>query len=412
MNVSAPRRRRLSGTVRTARTYGGLQVSEESGSVDLIERLAPAWRALCEEGGSRDFPFHRPEFVRAFVLAFAPKDRLVLISARLNGKLRAVLPLISHLGVFCGLPARQLRSASNVHSGRFDIVRAAGPEGDAAVEAIWAHLRYSRTWDLMLFTTVPEDGTGGRLAELARASAHRVKEWEGSRYPYVELIRDGAQPWLQDLSPQFRALVRRRTRQLELKGKLRLARIDRADPELLQQFYRLESSGWKGKEGTAILCHAATRRFYDEVAHQAERYGYFSLYLLYLDDLLIAGSFGLERAGCYYYLKPGYDETHRKNSPGQVLISKILLDCKERGLQEFDFSGPSQPYMRAWTAHSRPIHQYCIFQNSAYGRLLHRLRVTGGRVAKTFVLPLASKAKTTVLELGAVLGLIGAAHDG
>src|SRR5262245_29330847 len=98
-----------------------------SGGVEIIERLAEEWRALCAEGPC-DQPFFRPEWVAAYVHAFASEKKLLILTARVDGRLRAVLPLVEEWAFFHGLPVRMLRGASNAHSGRFDLVRGAGQD--------------------------------------------------------------------------------------------------------------------------------------------------------------------------------------------------------------------------------------------------------------------------------------------
>ena len=350
-----------------------LQVSIETGGVEVIDHMAGAWRQLCDENSAGE-PFCRPEFVAAFVRAFAPKALLTVVTASIDGKLRAVLPLLSRTVWSYGLPARQLEGVSGVHSCRFDLVKAPGAEGDAALEAIWSALKDRPGWDVIRISSVPEKGLANQLVELATAEGYAVSTRQCSQYPYIPLVGDGNEPWLREVDGHFRRQVQRRTRQLEQLGSLRLLRIEKADSTRLGQFYELESSGWKGKEGTAIGCHAETRQFYDEIAREAERFGYFGLYQLSLDDHLLAASFGFEYRGRCYPLKWCYDEDRRSSSPGHVLIQRILRDCKSRGLVEFDFAGPSEDYKLKWTRHLRPNYDYCIYRDSFYGRVLHGVR--------------------------------------
>src|SRR5262244_571341 len=120
----------------TALTAAPVRVSAETGGVEVIEVLAEEWRRLCEEGQC-DEPFYRPEWIAAYVRAFARQAKVVVVTARVEGELKAVLPLIEEGSLFCGIPVKKLRGAANVHSCRFDMVCAPGAEGEAAVRAIW-----------------------------------------------------------------------------------------------------------------------------------------------------------------------------------------------------------------------------------------------------------------------------------
>ncbi|MER3438126.1 MAG: hypothetical protein C4346_11365, partial [Chloroflexota bacterium] len=81
-------------------------VTVERGDAHLIDQIAPAWRALCDEGPCAD-PFFRPEWIGAYLRHLEPDARVVLITAWRNGSLRAVLPLIEERTRFFGVPLRR-----------------------------------------------------------------------------------------------------------------------------------------------------------------------------------------------------------------------------------------------------------------------------------------------------------------
>ena len=347
-------------------------VKAERGGFELVDRLAPQWRALCEEGPS-DQPFYRPEWIGAYLRAFAPHKKLLLVTARIGGRLKGVLPLIEERALFAGIPAKMLRGAYSVHSCRFDLIRGAGPDGDAAVIAVWNFLKSKQDWDVLELQEVPEGGAAEHLVEAARADGFITGRRESTRSAFIPLTPPGSgeEWWLQRTDAKFRANLRRRTRKLIAEGPLVLKRFDTVDPEALQRFYDLEFRGWKGREGSAIACHENTRRFYDEVANNAARFGYFSLYLLEWNGLLLAGHFGLTHRGRYGVPKLAYDETHQQHAPGHLMVNAVLRDCVERGFSEFDFLGGWASWKEDWTKEWRTLSYWYVFRSSPFGRLLY-----------------------------------------
>jgi len=115
-----------------------------SSSVKLIEvndprafvALAGEWNELV--AARNDQPFYRHEFIRSWIDNFAPAAKLRVMTLRNErGRLVAVLPLIEQRTALYGLPVRQLVSAGNDHSNRFDLVA----EDDAlAGRLIFRHL--------------------------------------------------------------------------------------------------------------------------------------------------------------------------------------------------------------------------------------------------------------------------------
>jgi CelD/BcsL family acetyltransferase involved in cellulose biosynthesis len=170
---------------------------------------------------------------------------------------------------------------------------------------------------------------------------------------------------------------------LKAQGNVFLRRVTTADPQMLQKFYDLERSGWKGEEGTAIACSEQTRQFYDEIALNGERFGYLSLFFLEFDGHPVAAQFGLTHARRYFMPKIGIDENHRKCGPGHLLTHAIMRDCVEKGIYEYDFTGPWAEYKAKWTSTNRAHSTLCIFRNSVNGRLLHSLFKMEANARKT-----------------------------
>jgi len=345
------------------------------GGIEIIDQLAEEWRRLCLEGPS-DQPFYRPEWIAAYVRAFVPKAKLLVVTARVGGRLKAVLPLIYERTLFCGLPVRKLRGPLNWDSGRFDLIRGCGEEGKSATLAIWEFLRTSKGWDVVELADVPQGGAAEQLLSLAQKDHFVVGRWESKRSAYMLLtgLGDGESPWLSRTSAKFRHNMRYQLRKAEAKGPLRLIRLEGATPDALARFYDLEASGWKGREGTAIACKPRNRAFYDEVAYVAGRFGYLCLHFLEAGGDTLAASFGLVYDRTYFILKWAYNESYKTCGPGHLLINAIIGDCVQRQLTEFDFIGEWYEYEGKWTSEVRPHAFLYVFRKSLYGRLLHTVK--------------------------------------
>jgi CelD/BcsL family acetyltransferase involved in cellulose biosynthesis len=345
------------------------------GGIEIIDELTEEWRQLCLEGPC-DQPFFRPEWIGAYVLAFAAKAKLVVITARIDGRLKAVLPLVEEKSLWCGLPVRRLRGAANWHSGRFDVVKGAGAEGNMAVRAVWSSLKDLGGWDLIELPDVPQGGAAEELLDAAQKDGFAVGRWESMRSPYIPLsgLREGEDPWLSRTSANFRQNMRKWLRKSAAEGGLHLHRLERPDSQALERFYTLECSGWKGRQGTAIASRPSTRSFYDRIARGAQPFDYLCLHILELGQETLAACLGLTYGGKYFFLKPAYDERYAKLGPGHLLINAVLRDCVQRRLAEFDLMGPRVEYKAKWTSLVHPHAFLYVFRNSRYGRLLHTVK--------------------------------------
>jgi CelD/BcsL family acetyltransferase involved in cellulose biosynthesis len=168
--------------------------------------------------------------------------------------------------------------------------------------------------------------------------------------------------------------LRRKIRGLQKLGELRLERFDRATPEVLERYYNLERSTWKGERGCAVVSESGRLHYYNEVAREAARCGYLSIFILNLDDRPIAGVFGLTHAGKCFSVRCAFDPAFSRYSPGHIIVNELLRDCAARKLSEYDFLGEAHEWKRCWTSQTLE-HGFCyIFRRGLLGRALHAMK--------------------------------------
>ena len=348
-------------------------VAAHCGGVEVVERWADQWRSLCNEAVD-DQPFYHPEWIAAHIRAFTPQSRVVLLTVSFQEKLLFVLPLLQEWSVFSGVPLRKLRGPVNSHSCRFDAVRHASSQGDAAVVAAWNYLQSLRGWDLLELHEVPEGGTISALALAASSSGVHTAQVPMLLNPYVPVPADPDNLKKLPVNARLRGKLRHIHRELDGQGDLKFLRIDKADRSVLDRFYELESAGWKGAEGSAIACNPHIRQFYDEIAQAAERFGYLCMYSLELNGELLASHFGLSHGGRYFSPKIAYNEKFPQYAPGHLIVSEILQDCASRGISEYDITGVTDDWKMKWTSEARAKFMYFVFRQGLPGSLAHAIR--------------------------------------
>ncbi len=356
---------------------------------EQFDRLRPEWDALAQRCG-RGAPFFSHLFLRTHLDNFEYGARLRVLVCReapskgSAGRLVAALPLIEEQATLCGIPVKRLRSPSGVHSNRFDLLF--DPEHDEALPALWRAVAELSDWDVLELRDVPAGGHGWRLWTYARREEHPVGAWESMRSPYIPLD-GGHAAVLGRLDAKFKANLRRRRRKLEERGKVELQRVEggAALEHLLEEGFLLESSGWKGREGTAIACDPVTRGFYAEYARKAALHGELSCYFLRVDGRAVGFHYGLTRGSTYILPKMAYDEELKECSPGQLVMDAVLQDCCARGLKEFDFLGPLMPWKQDWTDQVRLHHWLYVFARTRKGRALEQLKFRWVPVAREVV---------------------------
>lgn len=345
----------------------------EVGGEELVQRLKGPWAELCERNSSP--PFHRPEWIAAYLQAFEPRSEVVLLTASTKDQLVGVLPLVRKRCWFAGVPVCKLSGTANIHSVWFDTLRSRCSAGEAGMKEIWNLLKRTSGWHVLELPLIPENAASEGLLSCARADGFLTMSIPFHESPILRLQEDhqGQLTWLKDTSRHFRHELRRFARLLAKEAGHEPQLIRRTNPEarILKKFYELEAAGWKGHEGSAIRCAVTTQNFYDQIAREAAAGGYFSLYTLEANGEMIAGAFTVETKDCLYPLKIAYNEALRRGGPGQLLFNAILAECARRRIPALFFGGVKDRYKGSWTSETIPHYTAIVFSRGFRSQLAH-----------------------------------------
>lgn len=361
------------------------------GSAETFRELAASWNKLAMEG-PYSAPFFQPKWFETFSKAFEPHTRLVFVTVGASDTaVRGVLPLVRKNRFFAkkarflkNIPARTLRSLSNTHSCRFDLVHAAEDKEDVAA-ATWKALKDAKhEWTVIEALDVPEGGAFESVMRCARRDGYLVGTWATKMSPYLALPAAGSDAFL-NCSTRFkhaRSGLKGKQKRLEKEGTLAVEIVDRAEPSCISTFFALEAAGWKGSNGSAILSHPEQIQFYTEIAHAAAECGEFRIASLTLNGKPIAMQFGFMRGGGYYVVKTTYDEGYGKFSPGQILVKLMIERLANEGMERYDFLGVRSLWKCVWTSTVLKHSNCYIFRPTIKGRVLYAMTMYGWRLVR------------------------------
>jgi Acetyltransferase (GNAT) domain len=122
----------------------------------------------------------------------------------------------------------------------------------------------------------------------------------------------------------------------------------------LDEFMRLEASGWKGREGSAFASTEPDRRYFTDIVTQAHARGRLALLALRLDGVAIAMKCNFVGSHGAWSFKIGFEETHAKYSPGVLLeLENIRSAFDERS--EANLTSASFPWMDSCAKPGHPM---------------------------------------------------------
>lgn len=140
------------------------------------------------------------------------------------------------------------------------------------------------------------------------------------------------------VSKQLRKKSKRRMRGLEELGEVTWEIGCGGDDleALAKRFLRLEASGWKGKEGTALASQTSTEKFFVSLIEKSSRLDKVRFLTLLLDKKPIAMICNIQSGKFVYAYKTAFDEAYAKYSPGIQVELKGIEMLHQDGVQYAD----------------------------------------------------------------------------
>jgi CelD/BcsL family acetyltransferase involved in cellulose biosynthesis len=360
---------------------GGGVVSQMGHAISIcndaleFERIRPEWNALRQPGQDQD-PFLSCDWFATWWRAFGGRRALYLVTARRNGRLCAVLPLMLERAWRHGIPVRRLAAIGNDHTPRFDLVRA--DDDEQLHRDIWSHVMTLRNrWDVFdLPRLSAHSTTADRFVRLAEEQGMQYSLWQHApESPWIDILPDW-DDYLESLSANFRKDLRRKMRRLTAAGTVGLETVTgrQALDQALADGLTIEAEGWKGSNRTAISSQPEVADFYTELAGVMADRGQLRLHFLTLNDVRIAFDYSIIANRTLYSLKAGHSTDYARFSPGTVMLGLILQRAHEEGLIGMDLLGDADQFKMHWTDAVLKHRWLHCYSDSLRGRLSHLIK--------------------------------------
>lgn len=178
----------------------------------------------------------------------------------------------------------------------------------------------------------------------------------------------------------LRGNLKKQRARLERDGVLTRMRVDR-DPGAMAQavadYGRLETTGWKGGEGTAVSVDNAQGRYYRAMLEAMAARGAASVYRYYFGEQLVAMDLCVEDADSIVVLKTAYDESVPSNlSPTLLMREEACRSLFDGGgndgggkFSRLEFYGRVMEWHTRWTEEVRTMYHVNYYRWPGLGRL-------------------------------------------
>lgn len=241
------------------------------------------------------------------------------------------------------------------------------------------------------------DAAGANAAALEALSVEqRRSRREIHRYDRAMLRSDLSADdyWETQVRPKKRKEIRRLQKRLGELGTVETHRLDNATdlPRWSSDFLKLEASGWKGKEGTALACTPADAAFFRAACAAALASDRLHFLRIDLDGRPIAMLANFRHGDGAFSFKIAFDEELGRFSPGVLIeIANLHAVQDDPAIAWMDScAAPDHPMIDSLWAERRTIVQYRI---ALHGRGTARLQRTAAYALANGVERIAAKVK-------------------
>jgi CelD/BcsL family acetyltransferase involved in cellulose biosynthesis len=290
---------------------------------DALPTLLPAWEDLCARSVENNV-YYSPRYARA-LLASVERDTKIGFAVVWDGmRLLALLPFTrSNFAIPLVRPAGQAWQSKYTFSCMPLLDKLRKTEAAAALLDVLASITAGE-W---IIPTVNTKGEACRalLAALERKKLPSVLLGHFQR-AVLEIGGTFEEHMTRQVSSKRRKDLARTRRRLEELGKVahESHRFGEGLERAVSAFLKIEASGWKGKQGTALSCNEQTRQFAinaftGEKANSICRADVLTLNgaPIAVSLITLAGRTGFTVKGCY-------DEAYRSYSAGLLLEIEVI----------------------------------------------------------------------------------------
>lgn len=332
---------------------------EKINKPEQLYNICDEWERLADQFQN---PLLSYNWFLSCIKALCPPDNMNVFVLRSNGNIKAIAPLrqIKKFGVnrleILGTPelmeptallADDVSSFENLFNALLDLKK-----------------------PLFLKRLILKPSLRQNLNQLAKKKSYFViKNCNTSQWIPIESSWENFE---KQMRSSQRSRVRRFHRRLEKSGKVEIeVHSENSDSfkHALDEAFRIEASGWKAKERTAILLNKQLEEFFKNYISSALQAGILRLFLLKVNGIGIAMIIGVEYAQYFWTLKIGYDESWSRFAPGIILHHESIRWAFEQQLKGYEFLGTTEPWIETWTENEHIYYTYRLFPKSLHGLL-------------------------------------------
>ena len=339
-----------------------------------FDTMREEWNELLNQSAS-DSVFLRWEWMHTWWDIFKQKRRLLILTARSNGRLVGIAPFyIETAGL---LRTRYLKLCSEELSPDYlDIIAEKGQETEVARDIVNYIIGCTGEWDVIALDNLLANSILLTDPSLFMDYSHTVRVTQTC--PYIK-IQGTFEHYYRTREGLVRFSLEKKHKKLikEMKVNHAIVRDENGLATALDDLYLLHRKRAKEKGIQSNFLSPDVKRFHKEVGRLFLRDQILNLQFLYGDKNPISALYAFNYGNKTYYYQAGSDPEWGKWSVGGVLLYLTLQKAFNDGYDEFDLLKGAESYKSLWSNANREEMFLAVYNKNLRGsfwRALNNLR--------------------------------------
>lgn len=338
--------------------------------IEGLFTIRDSWNEICDAMQKRSF-YHEWAWYKAymstlnnnpsqifFVLIKSPKQSISIIPLEYRHKK-------NHLGTL-----KILQFPEHNHIPLYDIICRPEFSIDTLFNSLISGLKNLKIhWDLLQFNQLPDNSKVTNLGSVYKLN------FKITQIKTCYQI-DCKVPWenyFATLSQNHRSNLNKARNKLCNENNVIFELVDKKEQlnKLFYEFLKVEASGWKGRQGTAIQNSLHLTNFYQNLIDNFSELGHVMIGRVAIGEKTIASQFCLRDSDTLYLLKMGYDESYSKFSPGHTLLEWNIRNIYHTfGIRYLNVVG-NPSWFWQWKPQSIPIWEVVVYNFTVKASLIY-----------------------------------------
>lgn len=333
-----------------------------------LGQIAPDWDRLAVEGIAPS-PFKSAAWVISFLeYRLTPGQNWVCLTAERQGRLVAVLPLITTE------KNRTAQAPSDYHTYSVEPVLSADESPDLLFDLFAFACEQLPEISEIEFTRLPESAALLQLDQKDDPRFRTIRQFDG--IGNIILTSGEYESYRAEFNRNFQRNLKKSANRINKLGEVEISfAADTGTSDQLEKFLAIEASGWKSREESAIASDRNLVDFYRKLIERLNSLKWLEWEFLEAGGQTLAANLALKFKSTLFLVKIGYNEEHARLAPGSRLMELVL----QRAFDDSNIATVDLLTDMEWHTnwHPQPLKYFNIFFYPARGNTAYRKRKFG-----------------------------------